>query len=142
MSWIKDVREELSGLDRSPRSRRNFALVMLLIPGLIYLGIYRNTPPEGFYWWLPLIWLALFVPGLLFPPLLRPLHTAWMALAFALGWLVSRLLLTLIWFILLTPIGFIARLRGKAFLDTRHGQGERTAWVRREKTGTDYTRMS
>jgi hypothetical protein len=47
---------------------------------------------------------------LLIPPFARALEWAWLKLALALGWINSRILLTVIYFVFLMPIAWIARL--------------------------------
>jgi len=51
------------------------------------------------------------------PTLLLPLCRAWMGLAWALGWLNTRLLLTLVFFLMITPIGLLMRVFGHDPMD-------------------------
>lgn len=65
----------------------------------------------------PKSWIIFFatVIGAIFifiPPLARFIHQAWMGLAHILGWIVSKLVLSLIWYIILTPLAFVYRLTG------------------------------
>ncbi len=53
------------------------------------------------------------------PRLLLPLCRAWMGLARALGWLNTRLLLTLVFFLMITPIGLLMRVFGHDPMDRR-----------------------
>jgi hypothetical protein len=61
----------------------------------------------------------LVILGYLAPPLLKYPSDAWWKLAMVLGWVNSRVLLSLVFFILLTPIGVIWRLTGKDPLSRR-----------------------
>jgi hypothetical protein len=58
--------------------------------------------------------LAVFVgvPGVFFPRLLKPIFVGWMILAFPIGWLVSRIILMLLYFGVFAPIGFMLRVFG------------------------------
>lgn len=47
------------------------------------------------------------------PLLLRPLHTGWMWIGHVLGWINTRILLSIVFYGLITPIGLIFRLMGK-----------------------------
>lgn len=47
------------------------------------------------------------------PQLLRPLHTGWMWIGHVLGWINTRILLSIVFYGLITPIGLIFRLMGK-----------------------------
>lgn len=55
-----------------------------------------------------LLLLALLQPGWLYYP-----YRAWMALGMALGWVNSKIILTLLFYLLLTPLGLVLRLLGK-----------------------------
>ena len=65
--------------------------------------------------------LALGLGGLalLAPRLLRPVHKGWMRGAEALGWFNTRLLLGLVYYLVMTPIGLLLRLVGRDPLDRR-----------------------
>ncbi|MCP5158023.1 MAG: sxtJ [Gammaproteobacteria bacterium] len=67
-------------------------------------------------------WLAagvLVLTGGLKPSWLRPLHRGWMRLALALGWLNTRLLLGVVFYGFMTPLGLILRWAGKDPLTRR-----------------------
>jgi multisubunit Na+/H+ antiporter MnhG subunit len=49
-----------------------------------------------------------------FPIALKYPHWAWMKLAHALGWINTRILLTILFYLLVTPVALIRRLLGKA----------------------------
>src|SRR5262249_21311572 len=54
----------------------------------------------------------LLVTGLVFPPVLRPLYRVWMTLGEGLGWVNSRILLSVVYYTLLVPIGMVRRFAG------------------------------
>ncbi|MEX2261714.1 MAG: SxtJ family membrane protein [Bryobacteraceae bacterium] len=58
-------------------------------------------------------------------------HRRWMQLALLLGWVNSRIILTLTFFGFITPIGFLSRLFGRDTLD-RRSPARRTYWVPRK----------
>jgi hypothetical protein len=62
---------------------------------------------------------ALVLAGLLAPRALRPLHRAWMRLGAALGWLNTRVILTLVFFLVVTPTGLVMKLFGRSPLATK-----------------------
>jgi hypothetical protein len=129
-------------VDASPRALRRFGLavggVLLALAGWL---LWRGRPPAA--------WLAAGLPGallaalgLLAPAALRGSHRAWMALALALGWVTSRLVLLLIFSLLLTPLALVARLVGKRFLAMRPDRAASSYWVARPPDRRDdYTKM-
>jgi hypothetical protein len=76
---------------------------------------------------------ALLIVGLLLPPVARGFHTAWMRFASALGYLNSRVLLTLMYYLMFTPYGFVMRLAGRDPLRRRGKWGE-SYWIPRKTT--------
>ena len=72
-------------------------------------------------------WLAL---ALLYPKALAPLYKVWMAFGHALGWLNARVILGIVFFFLVTPIGLVMRLFGKDSLRLRRAG---SYWVVRDK---------
>lgn len=51
--------------------------------------------------------------GILIPSLSEKIHWLWMKLSHVLGYVMSRVLLTLIFYIILVPLSFFSRLAGK-----------------------------
>ncbi|MBI4354490.1 MAG: hypothetical protein HY595_04570 [Candidatus Omnitrophica bacterium] len=62
-------------------------------------------------WWL-LVASALLVPALSKPSLLRVPHALWWRLSRVLGWINARILLSLVFVAVVTPVGLLMRLRG------------------------------
>jgi uncharacterized membrane protein HdeD (DUF308 family) len=76
---------------------------------------------------------ALLVAGLLLPAAARVFHTAWMRFASALGYVNSRVLLTLMYYLVLTPYSFVMRLAGRDALRRRGGRSD-SYWIARKTT--------
>ena len=79
------------------------------------------------------IGIALALIGLLLPAVARRFHIIWMSIAVALGWVNSRILLTLMFYLVFTPYGFISRLVGRDPLD-RRGRERESYWTPRKRT--------
>jgi carbamoyltransferase len=75
--------------------------------------------------------------GLLFPIILKPLFVLFSYIGFGLGWVMTRIILSVLFFMVLTPIGLISRLMRKRYLQTGIGTNENTYWkVHREGTAS------
>jgi multisubunit Na+/H+ antiporter MnhG subunit len=70
-------------------------------------------------------------------PIMKPVHIAWMTLAFGLGWFNTRLLLGAFFYLILTPIGVLMRLLGKDLLNERIVRSEKSYWKRRDPEKCD-----
>lgn len=96
----------------SKQEKRQFGLVVGAFFCVIGLWpmLWRGHPPR---WWALAPGLALAMAGLLAPGVLGPFHRVWMGLAHVLGWINTRIILGLIYFILITPTALVLRLLGK-----------------------------
>jgi hypothetical protein len=77
-------------------------------------------------------------------PLLRPFHKLWMSLALILGWFMSRVILIILFYLVITPIGLFAKLFRKRFLELKIDKKTGTYWEKREniiKQPIDYERQ-
>lgn len=93
---------------------RKFGLVMAVFFGLFgALFVWRERA-----WGVYLLYLAGFflAGGVLAPKLLAPIEKAWMALARVLQTVVTTIILTLTFFVVMTPLGLFIRLTGKDLL--------------------------
>ena len=133
MSLISDVRTGLAELKQSPRDLRKFGITMAVALGLLAtLIFFLGSHPLRAYWLWGIGFLFCII-GLLLPTLLKLFHRLWMALALVLGYFMSRLLLTILFFIVLTPIGLMLRLFGKDILNEKIQQDKESYWIKREK---------
>jgi len=62
------------------------------------------------------------------PVILKPVYSIWMVFAIIIGWIMTRVILSLIFYIIFTPIGLILRLFGKQFLDLRWDKSKESYW--------------
>jgi hypothetical protein len=69
------------------------------------------------------------VPGLVKPQTIRWLFVALLTIAFPIGWVVSQLMLALMFYLVLTPIALVFRLRGRDVLQRRPAPGRSTFWL-------------
>ena len=93
---------------------------------------------SGLLWWrgrhtAALVFLALggmlVAAGLVVPTRLGPIHRAWMGLAHLLSRVTTPIFMGIVYFLVLTPTGFLIRLFGKNPI--RHRPSEGSFWARR-----------
>ena len=71
-------------------------------------------------WWALVVGILFLVPGLLAPRVLAPVYRIWMTVGEALGWVNTRILLGVVFYGLITPMGLIRRLRTEDPMRRRH----------------------
>jgi hypothetical protein len=92
----------------------------------------------------PLISLLFFVLASIKPFILKPVYFLWMKLAFALGWINTRLILVIVFYLIFTPIGLLLRLFGYDPLDLKIEKNRASYWKKKEAKGlepVDYQRQ-
>ena len=77
--------------------------------------------------------LTLTLAGLLLPTIARRFHLFWMRVALALGYINSRILLSLMFYGMFMPYGFLSRLFKRDPLNRRSAARE-SYWTPRERT--------
>jgi hypothetical protein len=118
-------------IEASGRNLRDFGLLFGLLGSVA--GVYffwRGSVAGPYLFASGLIFLSL---GLFFRSPLKPLYVGWMSFAHLLGWINTRLLLGLFYYLVLTPIGLILRLAGKDLLHERLDRTAGSYWTEPEK---------
>jgi hypothetical protein len=120
-----------SDIPRDPPQRmlRQFAGMWLLLLGA--LGAWQEWARENHTaaMILALVALAVGVPGLLRPSLVRPVFVGAMIVTFPIGWVVSKTLLAVVYYGLFTPIALAFRLTGRDVLARRRNPAATTYWA-------------
>jgi predicted membrane metal-binding protein len=115
-------------------SDRNFGLVFAGV--FLVVALLRSR--HGFDQW-TMVWIAASVAmlaiALLAPRLLHPLNKLWFRLGLVLHKIVSPLVMGMIFFAVVTPIGLIMRLLGKRPLNLAFEPEAETYWIARTPPG-------
>jgi hypothetical protein len=67
--------------------------------------------------------------GLAWPRLIKPIFVGWMALALPIGWVVSRVILGILFYGLFTPVALIFRLMGRDAMALKPQPQAATYWL-------------
>jgi hypothetical protein len=129
---MKLIRQELKSLKTEPRDLRQFGLMVggvFLALGLWF--VFRHKTWHAWFW---APGGLLIVLGGLAPRALKHVYVSWMALAVTLGLAVSTVLLTLFFYLVVTPMGLVARLCGKDFLSRKRCEAT-SYWLLRDASG-------
>ena len=115
-------------------SDRSFAWVFTVVFALIglYPAFFSNGGPRL---WSLAVAGAFFGLGLIVPSVLHPLNVLWMKFGLLLNKIVSPLILGLLFFVTVTPMGLLMRMLGKDFLSLKMQQDARSYWIERKPPG-------
>ena len=116
---IKNIKSEKSDL-------RNFGIIVGIIL-LVISGFLFWKEKESFQIFLA-IGITLFLTAIAIPFVLKPVYWIWMIFAIILGWFMTRLILSLLFYVIFTAIGLTLRLFGKQFLELRWDKSKESYW--------------
>jgi len=130
-------------VDRGPAlesSDRSFGFVFAAV-FVLFAGwpLWSSQTPR---WWAAGVAGVFALAAVIRPQILHPLNRAWMALGRLLHFVVSPLVMSAIFFLCITPIGWIMRLRGKDVLSLSRRADLSTYWIMRERTGPHAQSMN
>ncbi len=111
-------------------SNRSFGIVFFIV--FLLISIYPLINNEDIRIWSLLVSLIFLVLGLINSNILSPLNKLWFKFGIFLGKIISPLVMGIIFFLVVTPIGLIMRLIGKDVLNLKY-KDYKSYWI--EKTG-------
>ena len=111
-------------------SNRSFGILFSIIFALIAFWPIINGNPLRL--WLIPVSVIFLVLGLLNSKLLNPLNVVWVKFGELLGRIIAPIVMALIYFIIITPIGLFMRLIRKDLLNLKFSKAN-TYWIKREK---------
>lgn len=127
MNWISNM--EKLNLDRN--NLKKFGIIMgtafFVIALFILIRHKHSILPAS------IISAVFFVLAFITPDTLKPIYIFWMKFAFVLGWINTRLILFIIFYLIFTPIGLGMRLFGVDLLDRKIDKNKDSYWRRKEK---------
>ena len=133
--------EEIKNIPYSNKDIRSFGLTMGIILFIISgLLMFYN---EEIYQVIGIIALTFVGLGLIIPVVLKPLYFVWMTFAAILGWVMTRVILSLVFYLIITPIGLLTKLLGEDFLALKRGDSD-SYWNYRdsaEELNQDYEKQ-
>ena len=111
-------------------SNRSFGIVFFVV--FLLIAFYPLTYGGEIRIWSVITSLIFLVSGLLNSKFLTPLNKLWFRFGIFLGKIISPVIMGIIFFLVVTPIGLIMRLLGKDVLNLKYNN-KKTYWI--EKNG-------
>ena len=128
-------RETLGG----PGSERGFGLVFATV--FLIVGLWPVLSGSAPRLWSLAIAAAFLAVALVAPKVLEPLNRLWYRFGLLLNRIVSPVVLAVLFFATVMPIGLIMRLSGKDILRMRFEPDASTYWIERKPPGPDPQMM-
>ena len=112
-------------------SNRNFGLVFFVF--FLIIGLWPLLGTNEIRYWSIFFSIIFFLLGITNSKLLTPLNKIWFNLGILLGKMISPLIMVIIFFLIITPIGVIMRVFGKDILSLKYNKKDKSYWI--EKNG-------
>jgi len=130
---------EFKEIKSGKKELREFGLTIGVI--LVILGGIAAWRGRPVYPYFLSFGIAFIAAGIILPAALKIPQKAWMGFAVVLGFFMSRLVLSILFYAVITPIGIMMRIFGKDVLDQRIDRSAPSYWKKREtatKTKESY----
>ncbi len=134
--------DDIRSIKSSAKDLKKFGLTVGIVFLLIgFLWLWKS---KGGYVYFIFTGAFFIVFAFLAPLVLKPIQKIWMTAALAMGWVMTRVLLSIVFYLVMTPIGLIAKLMGKKFLDPALQADADSYWVIRrplDRKKEDYEKQ-
>ena len=118
--------DEIKSIKCNRKELVKFGITMAVILGIIGLLLLRKG--RGSYAYFLGAAIIFLGTGLAVPVVLKPVFYFWMTFARILGFFMTRVILSILFFVILTPVGLLARIFRKDFLDEKIDRGAASYW--------------
>lgn len=123
--------EEIKNIKTSNKDIRSFGITIGIILFIISATLFYYD--KSSYQIISYIGGGFIALGTIIPILLKPIYILWMTFAVMLGWVMTRLILSIVFYFIMTPIGLITRLLGEDFLALKKSNSG-SYWNNRDQT--------
>ena len=111
-------------------SNRSFGIVFFVV--FLLIGLYPLINADGIRIWSIIISLVFLILGLTNSKILNPLNKLWFKFGILLGKIISPLVMGIIFFLVVTPIGILMKLLKKDLLNLKFNNKE-TYWIEKNE---------
>ncbi|PKN10665.1 MAG: hypothetical protein CVU72_00440 [Deltaproteobacteria bacterium HGW-Deltaproteobacteria-7] len=134
--------EEIKNIKGDKSDWKKFGMMMGII--LAVIGFYLLWKKNNCFEYVLILASVFFILGLIIPMALKRVYQAWMALSVIMGFIMTKVIMVIIFYLIVTPVGLVASLTGKKFLDMEMDKKAKSYWIVREtlrKEKSDYEKQ-
>ena len=103
-------------------SNRSFGIVFFIV--FLLIALYPLTYSQDIRIWSVIISIIFLVLGLFNSKILTPLNKLWFKFGIFLGKIISPIIMGIIFFLVVTPIGLLMRLLGKDLINLKYNNNK------------------
>ena len=109
-------------------SNKSFGIVFFIV--FLLISLYPLLNDENIRFWSLVISVIFLILGIFNSSLLLPLNKLWFKFGIILGKIISPVVMGIIFFFVVTPIGLIMRILGKDLLNLRYNNNK-SYWIKK-----------
>ena len=118
--------EEIKKIKCKKKEIRNFGITLGII--LLIISGFLFWKEKASYQIFSSIGITLSLIAVAIPSILKPVYWMWMIFATILGWIMTRVILSFLFYVVFTSIGLTLRFFGKQFLELRRDNSKESYW--------------
>ena len=111
-------------------SNKSFGIVFFTV--FLIIAIWPLLNGYEIRYWSLIISIVFLILGILNSKILTPLNKIWLKIGILLGEFVSPIVMGIVFFLVVTPTGFILKLAGKNLLRLKKVNNINTYWIKKE----------
>ena len=111
-------------------SNRSFGIVFFFV--FFLFSLYPLINGNEILLWSLIVSIIILILGLINSKLLTPLNKIWFKFGILLGKIISPIIMSIIFFLVVTPIGFTMRLLGKDLLNLKFNKNQ-SYWIKKNE---------
>tara|TARA_Y100000590_G_scaffold1144_1_gene1495 strand:- start:120 stop:515 length:396 start_codon:yes stop_codon:yes gene_type:complete len=120
-------------------SNRSFGIVFFVVFLIISVWPLLNENPLRI--WAISVSIIFLILGLMNSKILTPLNLIWYKFGILLGILISPIVMGIVFFLVVTPTGFIMKILGKDLLNTNFNKEIKSYWINRDNSKTSMKKQ-
>ena len=110
-------------------SNRSFGLIFFVV--FLTISLWPLASEGSIRIWSNIISIIFLILGLINSKFLTPLNILWFKFGMILGAIISPIVMGIVFFLVVTPIGLILRIMGKDLLNKKYDKEKETYWIKR-----------
>jgi uncharacterized membrane protein len=129
------ILEDIKNIKDSKQDLRKFGLTIGI--AFIAISVLMVITRKNLSLYFGLLGFLIILFGTTAPQVLKPLNKIWMTISIILGWFMTRVILIILYYFALTPIGLLSKLLKKDFLDLKIQTEKQSYWKKRNNKKFD-----
>lgn len=129
------ILEDIKNIKDSKQDLRKFGLTIGI--AFIAISVLMVITRKNLSLYFGVLGFLIILLGATIPQILKPLNKIWMTISIILGWFMTRVILIILYYFALTPIGLLSKLLKKDFLDLKIQTEKQSYWKKRNNKKFD-----